>query len=219
DRVVYLRGRVSKIYEKNGTIFVKGSDTISGQQVEIRADLVVLATAVTSAEGSRDLAQKLRIGFDQYGFLSEAHPKLRPVETNTPGIYLAGACQAPKDIPDTVAQASAAASKVLGLLASDELIREPLVARVDERLCIACFMCENICPYGAIERVTWKDPETGQDREVAHVNPGVCEGCGACLPVCRPKALDLMGFSEEQIYSEINVLTELFKVKSHGRND
>jgi len=219
DRVVYLRGRVSKIYEKNGTVFVKGSDTISGQQVEIRADLVVLATAVTSAEGSRDLAQKLRIGFDQYGFLSEAHPKLRPVETNTPGIYLAGACQAPKDIPDTVAQASAAASKVLGLLASDELIREPLVARVDERLCIACFMCENICPYGAIERVTWKDPETGQDREVAHVNPGVCEGCGACLPVCRPKALDLMGFSEEQIYSEINVLTELFKVKSHGKND
>ncbi len=212
DRVVYLRGRVSRIFEKNGTVFVKGSDTLSGQQVEIRADLVVLATAVTSSHGSRELAQRLRIGFDQYGFFTEAHPKLRPVETTTPGIYLAGACQAPKDIPDTVSQASAAASKVIGLLSSDELIREPLVARVDEKVCIACFMCESTCPYGAIEHVTWKDPETRKEKEVARVNPGICEGCGACLPVCRPKALDLMGFSDEQIYGEINALSDLVKV-------
>jgi heterodisulfide reductase subunit A len=213
DRVVYLRGRVSRIFEKNGTVFVKGSDTISGQQVEIRADLVVLATAVTAAGGVRELAQKLRIGFDQYGFLTEAHPKLRPVETNTPGVYLAGACQAPKDIPDTVSQAGAAASKVLGLLSSDELVREPLVAHVDQPVCIGCFACESTCPYGAVERVEWKDPETGLTGEIASVNPGVCEGCGACIPVCRPKAMDLRGFSEEQIYSEINALSDVFKAK------
>ncbi|MFH1312970.1 MAG: CoB--CoM heterodisulfide reductase iron-sulfur subunit A family protein [Candidatus Eisenbacteria bacterium] len=213
DRVVYLRGRVSRIFEKNGTVFVKGSDTISGQQVEIRADLVVLATAVTAASGVRELAQKLRIGFDQYGFLTEAHPKLRPVETNTPGVYLAGTCQAPRDIPDTVSQASAAASKVLGLLSSDELVREPLVAHVEERVCIGCFACETTCPYGAVEHVEWKDPETGLVADIAGVNPGVCEGCGACIPPCRPKAMDLRGFSEEQIYSEINALADIVRVK------
>jgi heterodisulfide reductase subunit A len=213
DRVVYLRGRVSRIFEKNGTVFVKGSDTISGQQVEIRADMVVLATAVAASTGAKQLAQKLRIGFDQHGFLTEAHPKLRPVETNTPGVYLAGACQAPKDIPDTVSQASAAASKVLGLLSSDELVREPLVAHVNESVCISCFACEDTCPYGAIERVEWNDPETGLETEIARVNPGICEGCGACIPVCRPKAVDLRGFSDEQIYSEINALADTVKAK------
>jgi heterodisulfide reductase subunit A len=216
DRVVYLRGRVSKIFEKNGTVFVRGADTISGQQVEIRADLVVLATAVTASEGAKELAQKLRIGFDQYGFLSEAHPKLRPVETNTAGIFLAGACQSPKDIPDTVSQAGAGASKVIGLLSADELVREPLVARVTESLCIGCFACEATCPYGAVERVTYTDHETGIEKEIARVNPGICEGCGACIPVCRPKAVDLLGFSDEQIYSEINVLSDIVEVKGRG---
>ncbi len=213
DRVVYLRGRVSRIFEKNGSVIVKGADTLSGQQVEIKADLVVLATAMTASGGATELAQKLRIGFDQYGFLSEAHPKLRPVETNTPGVFLAGACQAPRDIPDTVSQASAAASKVLGLLSSSELVREPIVACVDEAVCIGCFACESTCPYGAVEHTTRKDSETGAEVEVAKVNPGVCEGCGACIPVCRPKAMDLKGFSEEQIYSEINALSDRFKVK------
>ena len=213
DRVVYLRGRVSRIYEKNGSVIVKGADTLSGQQVEIKADLVVLATGITASQGAKDLAQRLRVGFDQYGFLTEAHPKLRPVETNTPGIFLAGACQAPKDIPDTVSQAGAAASKVLGLLSASELVREPLVAEVDEAVCIGCFACESTCPYGAVEHTTRKDAETGAEVEVAKVNPGVCEGCGACIPVCRPKAMDLKGFSEEQIYREINALSDTIKVK------
>jgi heterodisulfide reductase subunit A len=213
DRVVYLRGRVSRIYEKGGSMVVKGADTLSGQQIEIKADLVVLATAATSAKGAVELAQKLRIGCDQYGFLTEAHPKLRPVETNTPGIYLAGSCQSPKDIPDTVAQASGAAAKVLGLLSSPELVREPLVARVDESVCIGCFACEATCPYGAIEHATYKDREVGGEVEVARVNPGICEGCGACVPVCRPKAVDLRGYSDEQIYREINALSDMIKVK------
>jgi heterodisulfide reductase subunit A len=145
--------------------------------------------------------------------LTEAHPKLRPVETNTPGIFLAGACQAPKDIPDTVAQASGAAAKVLGLLSSSELVREPMVASVNDAVCIGCFACESTCPYGAVEHTTRKDAVTGAQVEVAQVNPGVCEGCGACIPVCRPKAMDLRGFSEEQIYGEINALSDTLKVK------
>jgi heterodisulfide reductase subunit A len=213
DRVVYLRGRVSRIYEKNGTIFVKGSDTISAQQVEIRADLVVLATAVTASRGVQELARKLRIAVDRHGFLTEAHPKLRPVETNTPGVFLAGACQGPKDIPDAVSQASAAASKVMGLLSSDELVREPLVAEINEQLCIGCFACESICPYGAVERSTWKDPETGYTIETARVNPGICEGCGICIPACRPGAIDLGGYSDEQIYFEINALSDVLRVR------
>ncbi|MGD9141924.1 MAG: CoB--CoM heterodisulfide reductase iron-sulfur subunit A family protein [bacterium] len=217
DRVVYLRGRVSRIYERDGTLFVKGADTLSGHQIEIRADLVVLASAVTAAEGARELGQKLRIISDRYGFFTEAHPKLRPVETNTAGVFLAGACQAPRDIPDSVSQASAAASKVLGLLSADELVREPLVARVNEDLCTGCFACEAVCPYGAAERVKREDPRTGAEIEKAYMNPGVCEGCGACLPVCRPGAVDLMGFSENQIYSEINVLTESFKVEDEAK--
>jgi heterodisulfide reductase subunit A len=213
DRVVYLRGRVSRLYEKGGGVLVKGADTLSGQQIEIKADLVVLATAVTGSQGVGELAQKLRIGIDQYGFLTEAHPKLRPVETNTPGIYLAGACQAPKDIPDAVSQASAAASKVLGLLSSSELVREPLVACVDESICIGCFACEATCPYGAVERVKRKDAEAGGEVDVARINPGICEGCGACVPVCRPKAVDLKGFSDDQIFREINSLSDPIRVK------
>lgn len=213
DRVVYLRGRVSKMFEKGGNVIVKGADTLSGQQVEIKADLVVLASGTTGSKGAAQLAQKLRIGIDQYGFMTEAHPKLRPVETNTPGIFLAGSCQGPKDIPDTVSQASAAASKVLGLLSSTELVREPLVACVDEAICIGCFACESTCPYGAIEHATRKDAESGGEVEVARVNPGVCEGCGACIPVCRPKAVDLAGYSDEQIYREINALADKVKVE------
>jgi heterodisulfide reductase subunit A len=213
DRVVYLRGRVSRIFEKDGSVIVRGADTISGQQIEIRADLVVLASAVTPAPGAKDLAQKLRIGFDQYGFLTEAHPKLRPVEAATAGIFLAGAAQAPKDIPDTVSQAGAAASKVIGLLSREELVREPLVAEVAERVCTGCFACEDVCPYGAVERVDYTDPETGTVARVARVIPGVCEGCGACVAVCRPKAVDLMGYSDEQIYREINVLSDTLNVK------
>jgi heterodisulfide reductase subunit A len=217
ERVTYLRGRVSRIFDKDGCVIVRGADTISGQQIEIRADLVVLASAVTCAAGAKDLAQKLRIGFDQYGFLTEAHPKLRPVETATPGIMLAGAAQAPKDIPDTVSQAGAAAAKVIGLLSSDELVREPLVAEVNTDTCISCFACEEVCPYGAVEREDYTDPETGAAKQVAKVNPGVCAGCGACIAVCRPKAVDLKGFSDAQIYSEINVLSMPVKVKGEAK--
>ncbi|MGQ9699131.1 MAG: FAD-dependent oxidoreductase, partial [Armatimonadota bacterium] len=133
EGAVYLRGRVSRIYQDNGQLVVKGADTLSGAQVEIEADMVVLATAVVPQADASEMAQKLSIAYDGYGFMSELHPKLRPVETSRAGVFLAGACQAPKDIPDAVAQASAAAAKVLSMFSTLELEREPLVASVDKR--------------------------------------------------------------------------------------
>lgn len=206
DGAIYLRGRVSRIFERNGKLVVRGADTISGTSVEIDADLVVLATAMTAQPGIEKLAQKLGVSYDQYKFLSEAHPKLRPVETNTAGIFLAGACQAPKDIPEAVAQGGAAASKVLGLFSAEELSREPIVATVDEESCVGCFYCQMVCPYGAIEVKEIRDRMGNLVRTVASVNQGVCQGCGVCAAICRSNSIDLQGFLDEQVYAEINAL-------------
>ncbi|MGE5399480.1 MAG: 4Fe-4S binding protein [Ignavibacteriales bacterium] len=206
DGAIYLRGRVSKISQEGDKLIVKGADTLSGAQVEIAADLVVLATAMTAQTDIVPLAQKLGVGYDQYHFLSEAHPKLRPVETNSAGIFLAGACQAPKDIPEAVAQASAAASKVLGLFSSFELEREPYVARVNENTCAGCEFCITACPYSAIERKEIKNRSGEIIKIVSHVNEGKCQGCGTCVSICRSKSIDLAGFTDEQVYSQINAL-------------
>lgn len=206
DGAIYLRGRVSKIYQQGDKLIVKGADTLSGTQVEIEADLVVLATAMTAQKDIVPLAQKLGVGYDKYHFLSEAHPKLRPVETNSAGIFLAGACQAPKDIPEAVAQASAAASKVLGLCSSEELEREPYVASVNETTCAGCEFCLNSCPYKAIERKEIRNRAGQLIKIVAYVNQGVCQGCGTCLSICRSKSIDLAGFTDEQIYAELDSL-------------
>ena len=133
ENAVYIRGVVSRLYEKGDKIVVMGSDISLGIQVEIEADMVVLATAVQPRTGADLLAQKLGISYDVYNFYSEAHAKLRPVECATAGVYLAGACQGPKDIPDTVTQASAAAAKVMTLFSKDELEREPIVAKVNDK--------------------------------------------------------------------------------------
>jgi heterodisulfide reductase subunit A len=206
DKAMYLRGRVSKIFEEEGKLVVRGADTLSGAQVEIKADMVVLATAVVATRGIEKLAQKLRIPYDHYNFLSEAHPKLKPVETNTAGIFLAGACQSPKDIPTSVAQASAAASKVQALLSSDELTREPTIGVVNETTCSGCFDCERVCAYGAVERKDIRDRQGNLLKIVAYINEGMCQGCGACSATCRSNSLELQGFSDEQLYAEINAL-------------
>ncbi len=213
DGVNYIRGRVSRVYEQDGKLIVKGVDTLLGSQpVEIEADMVVLATAAVANTGAEDLAKKLRVSYDAYNFLAEAHPKLRPVETNTAGIFLAGACQAPKDIPEAVAQASGAASKVSALFSGDELSREPVIAVVNRcpppvfSTCEGCFICEQACPYQAIEREEIKTRDGKLIKVVAKVNEGICQGCGTCVAVCRAKAIDLQGFSNEQVYAEVMAL-------------
>jgi heterodisulfide reductase subunit A len=201
ERVLYIRGRVAKVILENGKLLVEGIDTLSGQRIEIAADMVVLAMAIVS--NSNELVQKLRVATDEYGFAQEAHPKLRPVETLTSGVFVAGVIQGPKDIPETVAQASGAAAKALTLLAKDVLEREPTIAQVNEQTCVGCFDCQRVCPYGAIERREIRDRQGNLIKVVARVNEGICEGCGACVVACKNKSMDLAGFAEEQIFAEL----------------
>jgi heterodisulfide reductase subunit A2 len=206
DHVKYIRGRVSKIYEQDGKYIVKGEDTIAGMPITIDADMVVLATAMTAQPEASKLAQTIGIPYDKYGFYNEVHPKLRPVEVSTAGVFLAGACQSPKDIPESVAMASAAASKSLVLFGSDFLEREPTVARVNESVCAGCFYCQKVCAYNAIEKKEIRDKKGNLIKIIAHVNSGLCQGCGTCNAVCPSKSVELIGFNDEQIYAEINAL-------------
>jgi heterodisulfide reductase subunit A len=213
DGVNYVRGRISRIYEKNGKLIVNGADTLlNAIPVEIEADMVVLATAGVANEGAEELAQKLHISYDPYHFFAEAHPKLKPVETNTAGIFLAGACQAPRDIPESVAMASGAAAKVAGLFSQDELTREPLIAVVNRQpapvysSCVGCFLCLSACPYQAIEKEEIKNRAGEVIKSVAKVNPGLCQGCGTCVAFCRTKSIDIQGYTHEQVYSEVMAL-------------
>ncbi len=213
DGVNYIRGRVSRIYEKNGKLIVSGVDTLlNAMPVEIEADMVVLATAGVANEGAEELAQKLHISYDPYKFFAEAHPKLKPVETNTAGIFLAGACQAPRDIPESVAMASGAAVKVAGLFSQDELTREPIIAVVNRQAppvyssCVGCFLCVSACPYQAIEKEEIKNRNGEVIKTIAKVNPGLCQGCGTCVAFCRTKSIDIQGYTHEQMYTEVMAL-------------
>ena len=210
--VHYIKGQVGKVVEENGTLKVQASDLLSGEQLHIDADLVVLATAVEPDKSARSIATMLTASMDTNDFFTEAHAKLRPVESPTAGIFLSGVCQGPKDIPETVSQASAAAAKVIGLLAKDKLTCNPCVANSNEMLCNGCSSCEKVCPYGAI---TYSDKEfrgpnrTTLVRRVATVNEAVCQGCGACTVACPSGAMDLKGFSNRQIMAEVDAICKM----------
>ena len=207
--VHYIKGQVGKVVPENGKLKVQASDLLSNEQIHIDADMVILAAAIEPDKSARPLATMLTASMDTNDFFTEAHPKLRPVESPTAGIFLSGACQGPKDIPETVAQASAAAAKVLGLLAKDHMVCNPCTAQPDEMMCNGCSSCEKVCPYGAI---TYSDKEfrgpnrTTLIRRVASVNPAVCQGCGACTVACPSGAMDLKGFSNKQIMAEVDAI-------------
>jgi heterodisulfide reductase subunit A len=207
--VHYIKGMVGKVVPENGKLKVQASDLIANEQLHIDADMVVLAAAVEPDKSARPLATMLTASMDTNDFFTEAHPKLRPVESPTAGVFLSGMCQGPKDIPDTVSQASACAAKVIGLLAKDKLTGNPCVAHSNELLCNGCSSCEKVCPYGAI---TYADKEfrmpdrTTAVRRVAQVNPAVCQGCGACTVACPSGAMDLYGFSNQQIMAEVDAI-------------
>lgn len=204
----YIRGRVSKIYQAGDHLVLRSEDTLLGLQLEVEADMVVLATAMVPSAGSDELAKAVGFSTDKDGFYQEAHPKLQPVETFTAGVYLAGACQGPKDIPDTVAQAGAAASKVLGLLSKAELATEAMTSIVEPAKCSGCGFCVPVCPYKAIslETITERGHHGPLERNVAVVNGTLCQGCGACIPACRTAALNLKGFTDDQLAAEVDAL-------------
>ena len=205
--VQYIRGRVSAIQptiRPDGRVgyIVRGADTLLGEQVEIDADMIVLAVGVEGSKGAGSLAEKLRISYDHFGFYMESHVKLRPVETNTAGVYLAGVCQGPKDIPASVAQGSAAAAKVMALFSKPKLENDPQVSMVDIKRCVACGQCIQVCPYQAIEEVEVR----GQKK--AHVIETVCQGCGVCTATCPQGAIQVAHFTDNQLLAEVNALCQ-----------
>jgi len=208
DGADYIRGRVSKIYKEGQKLVCLGEDTLLGRPVSISADMVILETAMVPAAGLRELTAKLSVAADADGWVQEAHPKLRPVETQTAGIYLAGTCQGPKDIPDAVAQGSAAAVKVCALLSKQQLETSPMVGFVDREKCSGCEACLKCCPYNAISVVEIETRVGGKTvkRRLAEVNTGLCQGCGACACACRAGAIDLSGFTNAQILMEVDAL-------------
>ncbi len=202
EKVVYIRGRVSKIFKDGDKTMVWGVDTLSGKRVEIPADMVVLATGIKSSPEAKDISMLLHAAVDESGFFKEAHPKLRPVETLNHGIFLAGAAQGPRDIPEVVAQASGAASKVISLLTSPELEHEPIVAKVDEYLCTGCGTCVEMCPYEALalNEITGK----------AIANTAKCEGCGICIVACPTGATKL---NNQRTFQIMKMIDSFFQEK------
>lgn len=203
--VNYVRGRVSAIQptvRTDGTVgyIVRGADTLLGQQVEVDADLVVLAVGIEGSHGADHLAETLRISYDKYGFFMERHVKLAPVETNTAGVYLAGVCQGAKDIPASVAQGSAAAAKVLALFSRPKLENDPQISVVDIKRCVGCGKCIKVCPYQAIKETVIR----GETK--AEVVETVCQGCGLCTATCPQGAIQVSHFTDNQLLAEVNAL-------------
>lgn len=206
--VHYIKGQVGKVTPlSDGTLDVQGSDLILNKQVHIKADMVVLAASIEADKSARSLATMLTTSMDNNDFFLEAHAKLRPVESPTAGIFLAGCCQGPKDIPETVAQSSGAAAKAICLLVKDKLKNNPCTAHPNENACNGCGQCANVCPYGAISYIDkdFRGPNrTTITRHVSQVNTAMCQGCGACTVACPSGAMDLNGFSNKQILAEVD---------------
>ncbi|MHA1300563.1 MAG: 4Fe-4S binding protein [Candidatus Helarchaeota archaeon] len=205
--VNYIRGRIAEIREVPETknLIVRGEDTVIGQPFELEVDLVVLAVGLVPRKDMGDLVSILHLQQSADGFLLEAHPKLRPVDTLTSGIFIAGVAQGPKDIPDTVAQAKGAAASAIALMGKGEVEIEPYFAIVNEALCSGCRTCVELCPFTAISMVE-KD-----GRLVAEVNEALCKGCGTCVAACPSTAIIQNHFRDKQIFKQIIAATQELK--------
>jgi heterodisulfide reductase subunit A len=198
--VRYRRGNVSEIYRKGERVALRFEDTLLRRTLEHEADLVVLAVGMEARDDADEIADLLKLPRSADGFFLESHPKLGPVDTTMDGVFLAGCCQGPKDIPDTVAQAKAAASSALIPLIRGTVPIGSETAIVDPDLCAGCGMCVDVCPYGA--------PALDLMWGVSHVNAILCKGCGACAVTCPSKAIRLQHFTAEQILAQVDVLVE-----------
>jgi len=178
-----------------GNLLVHCEDTLISKFREIPVDMVVLCTALEANADSADLARKLNISMGADGWFIEAHPKLAPVSTTTDGVYLAGVCQGPKDIPDAVAQGSAAAGQVLKILNQGELFLDAAYAVIREEYCSGCKICNGLCPYSAIS--------FDEEKKISVVNSALCKACGTCAAACPSGAIVARHFTDEQIYAQI----------------
>jgi heterodisulfide reductase subunit A len=186
-----------QVESRNGRLAVLGTDVYSGEQFETLVDMVVLSTGMEPQPDQHTVAATFGVSCSPDGFFIERHPKLAPVETTTEGIYLAGACQGPKDIPDSVAQGGAAAAAALSLMDAGSVELEPFTAYVIPEKCGNCHTCEGLCPYSAITMLEWNG------RQVASVNEALCKGCGVCVAACPAGAVVQNGFTNDQVLAEI----------------
>jgi heterodisulfide reductase subunit A len=199
EGVRMIRGKVGSITEKeDGTLIVKGEDTLSNRLVEINVEMAILCTAMEPRKNAEDVMRTFSIGIGSDGFFQEEHPKLEPVSTPSAGVFLAGACQGPKDIPDTVAQAKGAAAECMALSASGQVKVPPMISYIEPDICVGCQVCIALCPYGAIEFNEFKG--------VSEVNSAVCKGCGSCAGGCPSGAAKVRHFADKQIFAEIDGL-------------
>lgn len=189
----FFRGRPSEVKKSGNQLSIEIFDTTTNKLFEIKTDLVVLVPALVPRVDAADFARLIHISQSADGFYLEAHPKLRPIDTFTGGIFITGCCQGPKDIQDSVAQASGAAARAANILSKKELESEPLISFVDEDLCSGCSTCILICPYNAIELV--KEDKKSH----AKVNEALCMGCGACVVSCPSGAMQQRGFKDNQL--------------------
>ena len=194
----YRRGNPSEIYKRGDKLVVRSEDTLLRRTIEVEADMVVLAVGLEPGSGGEEISKMLKLACTGDDFLAEAHPKLRPVDTTSDGIFLAGTCQGPKDIPDTVAQAKAAASSALIPLSMGKAKVEAIVSSVNRDLCVGCGLCEPACAYGALSLHAW--------RGIMTINEVLCKGCGACSVACPSKAITLGHFTQKQTLAMLDAM-------------
>jgi len=198
EGVIYRRGNPSEIYKKGERLVIRAEDTLLGEPLQLEADLVVLATGITPRRDSLKIANLLKLPRSPDGFFMEAHPKLRPVDTVIEGVYLAGCCQGPRDIPDTVSQAKAAAASAMIPLCQGQVKVEAVTSIIDEELCSGCGICAEMCVYDALS--------LHERKGVMTINKVLCKGCGACAAACPSKAIRLSHFTPAQILAQVDAL-------------
>lgn len=204
EGVTMIRGKAAEVVEGkwgaegDPSLKIRCEDTLIGKFREIPVDMVILCNAIEPRKDSDAVRRLFSVSKSPDGFFLERHPKLDPTSTATDGVFIAGCSQGPKDIPDTVAQASSAAARILSLISKGEVEIEPVRAMVQEQYCSGCKICNNLCPYGAIEFL--------EEKKVSHVNEALCKGCGTCVAACPSSAMTGAGFTDEQILAELDGL-------------
>ncbi|MBP7766864.1 MAG: CoB--CoM heterodisulfide reductase iron-sulfur subunit A family protein [Deltaproteobacteria bacterium] len=203
EDVKFIRGkgaRVAQSADEPDRLVVEAEDTITGKFIRLPVDMVVLSPAIIPRGDAKDIARLFNLSTDRYGFFMERHPKLAPLSTMSEGVFIAGVCQSPKDIPDTVAQANGAAAEALTIVVKDKMELEATTAMVNPASCCACQNCVRVCPYGA--------PFFNEAKGVSEINEALCKGCGLCASVCPPSAIIARHFTNDQVLAEMEGLLE-----------